>query len=279
MAAAKRRQFSNLLGHLWAAASKKPVLILLLLLLVVSGCDEEVSQEQEHDVASDSALDIDADEVADTTGDDDPIDSARDEVTDEQSDPAPEPDIDLDAPFDPLEAALILDFDMKPYASWRFTAQTLAELGYQVTYRRWYPHVTLSDIAADPDSGRQPYRLILVASWFYRGLMRGFGTAERPVTVLSYDIATDAVRQELNRQGIHCRVLGGLLGVRFAPADLEEGLFNAGVRADGYWLFQLSDFPMTDDPEVLARLHGAPQDYWTGLTHANERLVEVEPEP
>ncbi len=116
------------------------------------------------------------------------------------------------------------------------------------------------------------YMPVFNDSWFYRGLMRGFGTAEQPAIVLSYDAATARLRDSLARDGIHIRHLGGLLGVLYQPLQFEDALVGAAARSDGYWLFSLNDFPPTEDPDFIAGKNGAPLEYWQKVSAANTRL-------
>ena len=106
-------------------------------------------------------------------------------------------------------------------------------------------------------------------SWFYRGLMRGWGTAERPLLVLSYDPLPAPVRDQLAGQGVHVRTLGGVLAVRLTADDLGTALHTAGARSDGFWLFQYRDFGRDTDP---AERHDPVEAYWDAVRAAGERL-------
>jgi len=119
------------------------------------------------------------------------------------------------------------------------------------------------------------YGVQVSTAWFYRGWMRGFGTPSRPVTHLSYDIVTNRARRVFQRENIHVRILGGFLGVRFKPEDFRVGLANAGARADGYWLFQFTDFPAAWDPDDPPLLHGTPDEYWNAVGEANALLDQA----
>jgi hypothetical protein len=127
-------------------------------------------------------------------------------------------------------------------------------------------------LSINPDFGFAFYAPLIPMSWFYRGLMRGFGNKEKPVIMLSYDAAPNRLRNHLQQEGIHIRALSGVLGVLFYPMNFKYAMLNAGARADGYWLFQLSDFPNTDDPEVIKTKNGAPLEYWKKLEEANLAL-------
>ena len=121
------------------------------------------------------------------------------------------------------------------------------------------------------------YGVQVSTAWFYKGLMKGLGTSERPVTHLSYDIATNRAREVFEAEGIAVRIIGGDLGIRFTPVDLEASLYNAGLRSDGYWLFQFTDFPVQWDPDSPPPMHGTPDEYWEAVTTANALLDAVEP--
>ena len=133
--------------------------------------------------------------------------------------------------------------------------------------------------ALKPDFELAFYNHLFATGWFYRGLMKGWGTAERPVTHLSYDMATNSIREVFNREGIHVRVLAGVLGVRFTPGDLETALYNGGLESDGYWLFQIGDFPLADGPGQVEGGHGDAFAYWESITAANLLLDDAPPPP
>jgi len=116
------------------------------------------------------------------------------------------------------------------------------------------------------------YGVMVSTAWFYKGWMRGLGTPERPVTHLSYDIATSEAEEIFHREGIAVRIVGGILGVLFTPTDLQKGLYNAGERADGYWLFQFTDFPYQWDPQKPPKMNGTPDEYWDAISSANALL-------
>ena len=123
--------------------------------------------------------------------------------------------------------------------------------------------------AVAPDLELAFYVPYLRATWFYRGLMRGWGTSERPVVVLSYDAATPRVRDALADDGVHIRTLGGVLAVRLTARDLETALHTAGATSDGFWLFQYRDFGPEADP---AERHDPVDAYWDAVRAAGERL-------
>jgi hypothetical protein len=126
------------------------------------------------------------------------------------------------------------------------------------------------DIA--PDFEVLLYSHALSLNWFYRGLIRGLGSADNPLVLLSYDMATEQTRERLATEGLHTRLPGGVLGVRFSPDDLQDALYHAGVRADGYWLFSFGDFPGGLGPEGGAGRHAHPDAYWEAVQRANQRL-------
>jgi len=124
----------------------------------------------------------------------------------------------------------------------------------------------------NPDFELAVYGVMVATAWFYHGWLRGWGTADKPLTHLTYDIATNRARDVFHNEGTHVRILGAILGVLFSPEDLEKGLFNAAARSDGYWLFQFTDFPYEWDPENPPPMNGDPGDYWKAITAANAAL-------
>ena len=112
-------------------------------------------------------------------------------------------------------------------------------------------------------------------SWFYRGLIRGFGSPTKPVVVLSYDLSTARSRQWLNAEGLHAMLVSGFIGTLFSPADVGAGLVHSATGSDGYWLFQLKDFPVSDDPVVTAKMHAPSPEYFDAVQAANDALDAV----
>ena len=127
--------------------------------------------------------------------------------------------------------------------------------------------------AVAPDLEFVFYAASVRTSWFYLGLMRGWGTSDRPVLVLSYDAGTGRLRDALAAEGVHARILGGVVAVRLTAADLEVALREAGARTDGFWLFQYRDFDPARDP---AELHDPPDAYWEATRRAGESLSAPE---
>ncbi len=135
----------------------------------------------------------------------------------------------------------------------------------------------LRDEAADlaPEFELSIYGVMVSTAWFYRGWLRGAGTPSRPVTHLTYDVATNRARDILANEGLHVRILGGVLGVLFGAEDLGKALVNAGTRSDGYWLFQFTDFPYEWDVESPPALHSTPDEYWAAIEAANIALDQL----
>ncbi len=112
--------------------------------------------------------------------------------------------------------------------------------------------------------------------WYYRGLMRGFGTRERPVALLSYDQNTTHLTTALRADGLSVLGLSGVLAVRLRAQDAETALYHAGLSSDGPWMFQTSDFPDTGPDEVAPPRHDPIDDYWSAFGRANDRLESLE---
>ncbi|HIA04326.1 MAG TPA: hypothetical protein EYN66_20940, partial [Myxococcales bacterium] len=66
---------------------------------------------------------------------------------------------EVDERIEPTPSALILDFDMSPSIAWYIVMESLQQQGFQVTYRRWFPHTVLSDT-----EGQSAYSMILVGA-------------------------------------------------------------------------------------------------------------------
>ncbi len=174
---------------------------------------------------------------------------------------AHDPDLGAKASAVPLQQRLawLVARGLGPFA-WRALEHAVA--GHAATIREQAREIA-------PDLELAFYVPYFRATWFYRGLMRGWGTAQRPVMVLGYDAAPPAVRDALARDGVHVRTLGGVLAVRLTARDLETALHTAGDTSDGFWLFQYRDFGPEADP---AERHDPVEAYWDAVRTAGERL-------
>jgi hypothetical protein len=109
-------------------------------------------------------------------------------------------------------------------------------------------------------------------TWFYKGLLRGMGTPEQPVAMLTYEGWADRTTESLQAEGIEFVHLGGTIVSHWLPTDFEESLVALGAGNDGYWYFTWNDFSASN-PAPPA-LHGDSAAYWDAVDAANARLAE-----
>ena len=114
-------------------------------------------------------------------------------------------------------------------------------------------------------------------TWFYRGLIRGLGSAERPVVLLSYDYFTRTLTEALQGEGLAVLPVSGVVAVRLDATDVGTSMANAAQNGSGYWLFQYGDFPVGPDAMAPPR-HDPPQAYWDALNAVDSRLSTVSEE-
>lgn len=124
-----------------------------------------------------------------------------------------------------------------------------------------------------PDLQLAMYMPLLDDGWYARGLWQGWGTAERPVLALSYDAATHPLCKGLRADGLHVWCVAGLLINRLAASDASAAVQGCGLRADGWWMFQVTDVPASDSVTVPDNLNGAPGVYWAGIKAGNKVLA------
>ncbi len=124
--------------------------------------------------------------------------------------------------------------------------------------------------AHDPDLQLMVYTAGFPDTWFYRGLLRGLGTAELPVIALTYEAWHGRAADSLYADGIHVAHLGGTIVSHWTPADFGTALVSLATGTDGYWYFTFNDLSLTNpDPPAL---HGQTNDYWVAITAANYEL-------
>ena len=139
---------------------RRPVLLLLLAAASCAGHGAGHGTDSAPDAVTDAGEDAGRDVLADLSFVDAARDTAADRLSADEVGATPPDGGDADVlPAAPL-TALILDFEMRHVAAWRFLIETLEALGFEVTYRRWYPHVTGADV--DDGSGASPWRVVFV---------------------------------------------------------------------------------------------------------------------
>jgi hypothetical protein len=112
-------------------------------------------------------------------------------------------------------------------------------------------------------------------TWFYIGFLRGLGTHEQPVTVLTYDGWGDRPTAALYAEGVEWVHVGGTIVEHYEPTDFTSALVSLATATDGYWYFTFNDFSSTNpDPPDL---HGDPTEYWEALDNANDVMLGMLP--
>ncbi len=107
-------------------------------------------------------------------------------------------------------------------------------------------------------------------TWFYRGLLRGLGTHQKPVTVLTYEGWADRLTDALYAEGVELAHLGGTIVGHWLPGDFDDVLVALARGNDGYWYFTFNDFSSTNP--APPDHHGTPAEYWTAVDEANAQL-------
>lgn len=126
--------------------------------------------------------------------------------------------------------------------------------------------------ASAPDLQLTLYTAGYPNTWFYKGLLRGMGTPDRPSVMLTYEGWADRTTETLQAEGIDFVHLGGTIVSHWLPGDFEESLYALGAGNDGYWYFTWNDFSVTNpDPPAM---HGSQAEYWDAVDAANARLAE-----
>jgi hypothetical protein len=127
-------------------------------------------------------------------------------------------------------------------------------------------------------------------NWFYRGLIRGLGTAANPALVFSetsyvrgYTPYVDQERvfieedtrspghTERTAPPIACYIPGIWLG-RFYPDELSSQLYHIAAHSNGYWLFTASSLWMEGEKPGAYALHGSNAEHWEVFKQANNEL-------
>ena len=125
--------------------------------------------------------------------------------------------------------------------------------------------------AHTPDLQLMIYMAGFPDTWFHRGLMRGLGTADNPVIVLTYEGWHGRAADALYAEGVHAVHLGGTIVSHWTPDDFATALVSLARGTDGYWYFTFNDLSLTN-PEPPG-LHGQTNEYWVAITAANYELA------
>jgi len=112
-------------------------------------------------------------------------------------------------------------------------------------------------------------------TWFYIGFLRGLGTHEQPVIVLTYDGWGDRPTAALYAEGVEWVHVGGTIVQHYEPVDFTYALVSLATGTDGYWYFTFNDFSATNpDPPDM---HGDSSEYWEALDNANDIMLGMLP--
>lgn len=124
--------------------------------------------------------------------------------------------------------------------------------------------------AHDPGLQLMVYMAGFPDTWFHRGLLRGLGTADSPVIVLTYEGWHGRAADALYADGIHLAHLGGTIVSHWTPDDFGTALVSLATGTDGYWYFTFNDLSLTNP--TPPDLHGQMNEYWVAITAANYEL-------
>lgn len=131
-------------------------------------------------------------------------------------------------------------------------------------------------------------------NWFYRGLIRGLGTAHNPALVFSetsyvrgYTPYVDRERRAIEDETMPeehttpiARYIPGIWLGRFYADDLPSQLYQtAAHNSSGYWLFTASSLWMEGEKPDPYALHGSNADYWAAFKQANAELDRLAQTP
>jgi len=104
-------------------------------------------------------------------------------------------------------------------------------------------------------------------TWFYRGMIRGLGTRERPVIVLTYDGWSRRATRILQSAGDPLVHLGGVIVGHYTPDTFGRALTALSRGTDGFWFFTADDIA-TGNP-MRPALHGTADAYWRAIDGVN----------
>lgn len=104
-------------------------------------------------------------------------------------------------------------------------------------------------------------------AWQYRGLVRGLGSADNPVILLTYDPWSHPARADAVAGGNHQVHLGGPIVSHFPPDDLVTTLDSCDTYTDGFWYFSHDEISATGSGDLT---HGTRAEYRTAIATADE---------
>ena len=123
--------------------------------------------------------------------------------------------------------------------------------------------------------------------WYYNGLIRGLGTAARPVSVWTeqtystgYGPRVKSMVESFAKRGMHARLIGGLWLQKFMPKELPGQCYHMAQDAGGYWVF--TTYSLSESPEKLQGDYAVPAQqstYWSALREANREIDKLAADP
>lgn len=125
--------------------------------------------------------------------------------------------------------------------------------------------------------------LNFVDAWFFRGLLKGFGTAEVPAISLpesptyddGYTPFVEKQKEFLKKNDFHVIYVPGIFNRSFFPDDLAVNTFKLAVNTDGYFDFTIRAlYGLIDDfnKDLMFKCKGDLRKYWNAYKYANSEI-------
>jgi hypothetical protein len=125
--------------------------------------------------------------------------------------------------------------------------------------------------------------LNFVNTWFFRGLLKGFGTKklpaisapESPTYRQGYIPFVNKQQRDFKRQNFHIYYVPGIWDLCFYPDALAENCYKLAVNSDGYFDFTIralySLIPQFT-PILMKKSGGDMNKYWQAFKYANSEI-------
>lgn len=125
--------------------------------------------------------------------------------------------------------------------------------------------------------------LNFVDVWFFRGLLKGFGTEkipalsapESPTYDEGYTPFVEKHKEFLQKGGFHVFYVPGIFNKSFSPGDLAVNCFKLAVNTDGYFDFTaraLYGLIEEFNKDLMRKSKGSLRNYWDAFRYANSEI-------
>jgi len=121
------------------------------------------------------------------------------------------------------------------------------------------------------------YNPYISSNWFYRGMVSGLSTRERPIVLITYDLNGLSQKKNAALSGSYFYAVGGMLLNCMEIHEWERALPQVAMNNDGYWIFPVEILQENRQQHESGDFtyKGSKEDNYRELKKANDRITQL----